>query len=63
MFDYDYFEELAEAERIYRNRYNKPMTGSYAEWNSQSWGSAACTSTTMDAIREAYNESRICEEW
>ena len=32
-------------------------------WKIESWGSASAPSASMKSIYEAYNESKICDEW
>ena len=60
---YDYFEELEQLHRVQNQRYNRKGEMNYGSWQFESWGSASCTSSTMDSIYAAYEESKICDEW
>lgn len=61
---YDYGMDLNEEATRYYKRYEK--SGAITTdrmWQNQSWGSAACASASWSGIFDAYEESKICEEW
>ena len=60
---YDYFEELEQLHRAQNQRYNRKGEMKCGSWQFESWGSASCASSTMNSIYDAYEESRICDEW